>query len=197
MGILIICLQDYVRILMGEVCMSIASGSWRVNDNTKTLSIWAFLNENKRIEIWLWSTYCFSCRITKSNPTVMMTFPYVAQTSVTTTTIVPVRTTLIRMIRLHDQMYPLPGWIIYRLYLWLFLTMAASVNVIFSSFVIDGNKFGYYRFFIYSFLLLIMENTLCIDTKRLSWLGVTSLSTKRQWLRNDDNQTFSFSYFLC
>ena len=85
MGILIICLQDYVRILMGEVCMSIASGSWRVNDNTKTLSIWAFLNENKRIEIWLWSTYCFSCRITKSNPTVMMTFPYVAQTSVTTT----------------------------------------------------------------------------------------------------------------
>lgn len=112
-------------------------------------------------------------------------------------TIVPVRTTLIRMIRLHDQMYPLPGWIIYRLYLWLFLTMAASVNVIFSSFVIDGNKFGYYRFFIYSFLLLIMENTLCIDTKRLSWLGSTSLSTKRQWLRNDDNQTFSFSYFLC
>ena len=40
--------------------------------------------------------------------------------------------------------------------------MAASVNVIFSSFVIEGNKFGYYCFFVYSLLLLIMENTLCL-----------------------------------
>lgn len=149
-------------------------------DNTKTLSIWAFLNENKRIEIRLWSTYCFSCRITKSNPTVMMTFPYVAQTSAPPPTIVPLRTALIRMIRLHDQTYPLPGWIIYRLYLWLFLIMAASVNVIFSSFVIDGNKFVYYRFFVYSLLLLIMENTLCLyryKTTQLTGFDLTKYET--------------------
>lgn len=85
MSVLIICLQDSVRILMEKLACQSLLGVEGLIDNTKTLSVWAFLNENKRIEIWLWSTYCFSCRITKSNPTVMMTFPYVAQTSVTTT----------------------------------------------------------------------------------------------------------------